>query len=1203
MSRIHGSGGSSKSSSSSPNTPPQEAANTLQSTSTARLMDAISEGVIGGLVNGLQSIYLNDTPIQNPDGSYNFQGINTDIRLGLPNQASMPGFPFVENEVSVGVEVKYGAPVVRTIINPDLDAIRIKMSVPGLTSTAPNGQIRDAVAPFKFEIQSSGGSYKLSLNNYAWVSMATNTTGSLATGIQVLLNKTLSGLSGTVQTTTLAASYRLVGSTPWITIDSRIISDTIPVGAYFGSGSILVSTTLEVDNLTPGSYEFRVDQGVLFGQNQFIPVDTVIAGKTTSPYQAAYRVVLPSGGAPWNVKITRTSPESSTIATQNAVTWATYTELIDAKLIYPNTAYIGLTVDARLFAQSVPTRAYDIYGIQIQIPSNYNPITRVYTGIWNGTFTTAYSNNPAWVLYDLLTNVRYGLGLNITAASVDKFSLYNIGQYCDEIIPDGFGGTEPRFCFNGVLNSQRDALSVVNALCSVFRGMAYWASGSITAVADGPTDPVKLVTPANVIEGMFTYSGSSLTARHTAALVTWNDPLDSYKAAIEVVEDPDGIWQFGWRQVDTIAVGCTSRGQAHRFGKWILDSEKHETETVVYKAGMDHYDVRPGDIVKVADPAYSNIQYGGRLKITAASLSGALLNEDGSNLLNEDGTRLLLDGATNLNTVLLDRPVLINIGDVLTISIVLPDGTITDKLIVNPPGLYTVIFLDSSLSTTPIAGAMWVISSANVNPRLFRVIAVKETDKHEWEVTALLHDPTKYARIEQNISLSLSSYSSFPTGPIQAPLNLAMKTYLYQAASAILSGVTLSWTAPKDSRIMNYEVFYQGPGANTYTYFGSTGGTSVDITGLPLGLYNFKVTALANSGIKSTPVILLYDLLGLAAPPSDVTNFGISVLGDAAYLSWNAVPDLDLDYYVVKFSPALGGATWGSSLAVSSNISKSASSITVPALIGTYLIKAVDTSGIESVNEAIIETTVAGLANFNSVATITDSTAFTGTKTNCTFSAGTLAMTSASMTVPGLYYFNGSGGATGSSYDLLAVYTSRLTAIINAFGSDLLNNVDLWPNIDNIENWDGADPSKWHINLQIRTTQTDPATSPVWTDWADFVVGDYTARAFQFRCYLVTYQAGITPVLTGLSVKIEMPDRVVGANSLTSLAGGSTITFTPAFRSTPAIGISGQGLLSGDRFLVTGQSASGFTVQFFNAAGTGVARVYDYIAKGFGKAS
>jgi predicted phage tail protein len=371
----------------------------------------------------------------------------------------------------------------------------------------------------------------------------------------------------------------------------------------------------------------------------------------------------------------------------------------------------------------------------VKVPSNYNPTTRAYTGAWNGSFKIAWTDNPAWCFYDLLTNARYGLGENIDPAQVDKWTLYQIARYCDQLVPDGFGGMEPRFTCNLYLQGREDAFKVINSMASIFRGMIYYADGEILFSQDAPTDAVALFSPANVIEGMFTYQGADRRARHTAVLVSWNDPGDMYRQKIEYVADPEGIARWGVVQTELLAVGCTSQGQAHRMGRWLLFTEQHESETVSFRAGMDAVRCAPGDVIKIQDPVRSGVRRSGRVV------------------------------ASTTNTLTLDAPVEMQPGISNTISVMLTDGTIHEANVAYTAGPVSTISFTPAATTAPAPGAMWVMASTALVPEQWRILSVTEVEPSIVEVNALYFNPGKFAAIENGITLDPIPSSSLNSRP------------------------------------------------------------------------------------------------------------------------------------------------------------------------------------------------------------------------------------------------------------------------------------------------------------------------------------------------------------------------------------------------------------------------------------------------------
>ena len=1190
--RMFGAGGS------KPKTPavrtPVEAKNTLQSRNIARIIDALCEGPIKGLVNGNQSIYFDDTVLENEDGTFNFEGVTVETRIGEPDQEPLAGFPYIEKEVSVGVEIKFGIPVVRTIQDPDVDFAMVKIRIPQLSKTnQKTGDVTGSSVKLNIEVRPSGGNYQSTAYGSKWQAFTSSRTAtSTATGLRFTANADVSGQAGSKINVLFTAQYKKTTSSTWITSETRSV--TVQIATKGNPGAIYkgnASASFEILNLASSQYDVCVlaeggaSKTTLVNQSELIATPLLIEGKNTSPYEIAYRIALPDGGAPWDIRVSRLTEDSDKIIVQNQTYFSSYTEVTDVKMIYPDTALVGVTVDAESFGQDVPARSYEIYGRYTLIPTNYDPDTRTYTGIWDGTFKTGWTQNPAWILMDVLIDKRAGLGQSIDQLQVDKFELYDISQYCDELVDDGFGGKEPRFQFNGIINSAREAYDVVNSVTQCFRGRSFWGTGSISFFQDRPADISKSVTPANVIDGEFKYSGAALKDRHTAVLVSWNDPQDGYRSNIAVIEDIDGINEYGWRQLDAGAFYCTSLSQATRFGKWILDTERNETETVTYRASLDHADVLPGQIIAIADPFYADVRYGGRCLET-----------------------------TTTGTVVLDKGIVLESSQAYTIYVTMPDGTLEERNVSNDSddSEQSILELDTLLPIKPIPGAVWMVSATNLKPRLFRVISIREADINEFEITALFHDPNKYDRVEKGLNIVQAPYSLFPTGPLKAPTNLTILEYLYTIGQIIKSSVTLSWTASEDTRVSYYEIYYKVDTQENYTLYRTTASTSVDIQDLSLGFYSFRVRAISGFGTPSGFLEGTKELQGLLAPPSDVQNFSINIIGGQAYLSWDPNTDLDLSYYKIKTTPNTINPSWGGSSTVIEKVSKDSVSVTLPVQAGAYLIKAVDSSDIESTNATIINTTIATVEGLNFVHLETEDPTFGGVFDRVLLAGDGLELGGTDsvddyinvdeapnfdigtrgLTTLGYYYFE-------NYFDLGSTFTSRLTPFVSATGADQYGNMDLWQDVDQIENWDGDDPGKWQTQVEISYTNDNPASSPVWSDWKPLIVGDYTARAFKWRLQLSSQQAGITPHVNQLAVQVDMPDRTEGQNDLICPTSGLNVSFAAPFREIPAVTISAQDLDEGDNYILSNKTESGFRIEFTNG-GTSISRTFDYIAKGWG---
>lgn len=794
---------------------PVEAPNTLRSASTARIIDMLGEGPIVGLVDGMRSVFLDDTPLQNADSTYNFKGVTIHTRNGDPVQGYIPGFSSVETEVDVSVQVKTTQPVVRTVSNPDVDAIRVKIRVPTLTSTSTTtGDIKGTKVKLAVDVMPASGAWK----------------------------------------------------------EQKVIE---------------------------------------------------ITGKTTSVYERQARVEM-FGEGPWNIRVRRITADSEKTTLQNETHWSTYTEITDAKLSYPDSALVGIQIDARQFGNTVPSRSYDVKGRIIRVPSNYDQETRAYSGIWNGTFKLAWTDNPAWVFYDMATHTRYGAN----QASVDKWSLYQIGQYCDELVPDGFGGTEPRFTVNTVIAEQADAIVALAQMASAFRGMVYWGTNTAVPVADMPSDPVMLVTPANVIGGDFEYSGTSLRDRHSVAAVTWNDPADNYKQQIELVEDAETVRRVGWRQTDVTAFGCTSIGQAHRLGKWILYSEQFEAETVTYSASMDHLNVRPGDIIAVSDPATAGARMGGRVV------------------------------QVGLSSLVLDAVPTTQPGSTLHLDVMLPSGVIERREVLSVSG--NSVQLTAPLSTEPLKAAMWVLSSVSLKPRLFRVSSVSEdSDGLTYQVTAAEYAADKYDHVEQGLPV----FEQPVFAGIQTPRvveGLVATDVTYRSGSGIATKLSLSWDRTDDNAL-TWSIRMRDTEDGNWDIYDNLVTPTLEIPNVTDGAtYIIECYAVSSLGRRSAePATYSYTVLGKVRPPADVTGFVSAPEGSSLKVYWDSVQDVDIKEYEVRYQDSGWGGTDPLDIAYRGPSNSFTAGPGSQAFTdNTLFVRAVDTSGNYSLQAAMLNVEV-----------------------------------------------------------------------------------------------------------------------------------------------------------------------------------------------------------------------------------------------------
>ncbi|GAB5135730.1 TPA: phage attachment tail tip protein J [Escherichia coli] len=566
--------------------------------------------------------------------------------------------------------------------------------------------------------------------------------------------------------------------------------------------------------------------------------DVTINGKTTSQYLTS--VILNNlPERPFNIRMVRETADSTTDQLQNRTLWSSYTEIIDVKQCYPNTAIVGLQVDAEQFGGQQLTVNYHIRGRIIQVPSNYDPEKRTYSGIWDGSLKPAYSNNPAWCLWDMLTHPRYGMGKRLGAADVDKWALYAIGQYCDQTVPDGFGGTEPRMTFNAYLSQQRKVWDVLGDFCSAMRCMPVWNGQTLTFVQDRPSDVVWPYTNSDVVvddNGVgFRYSFSALKDRHTAVEVNYTDPQNGWQTSTELVEDPDAILRYGRNLLKVDAFGCTSRGQAHRAGLWVIKTELLETQTVDFTLGSQGLRHTPGDIIEICDNDYAGTLTGGRiLSIDAASRT---LTLDREVILPEAGTSTvnLINGS--------GKPVRVDITahpapDRIQVS-VLPDGMET----------YGV----------------WGLSLPSLRRRLFRCVSIRENTDGTFAITAVQHVPEKEAIVDNGARfepLSGSLNSVIPPAVQHLTVEVSASDGQYMALA--------KWDTPRVVKGVRFSLrLTSGSGENSRLVTSAiTADTEHRFSGLPLGEYTLTVRAINSYGQQGEPATTTFRINAPAAPDS-----------------------------------------------------------------------------------------------------------------------------------------------------------------------------------------------------------------------------------------------------------------------------------------------------------------------------------------------
>ena len=684
-----------------------EAPNSLSSAQSLKIIDVVSEGEIAGFANGqnapFKSVFLNDTVVQNADGSFNFKGITGFFQRGTPDQSYVPGFDASERTVSVSAAVKHSTPVVRSVSDPLVSRLRVTVGVERNARVADNGD-----------------------------TLAADTS----------LTVTLAGKSGSVSQ---QVRFTEKGS-----------------GAY---------------------------------------------------YQDAVFDKLPS--VPFTVRVSRNTPDSTSDKVSNNTFFASFVEIVDAKLCYPHTAFAALHIDSDQFGSSVPRRNFLIRGLLLQVPSNYDPETRSYAGIWDGSFKTAWTNNPAWVFYDLLTRPRYStLARRLLPGQIDKWALYEIGRYCDDLVPDGFGGQEPRYVCNAYITDMKQAGELLQTLCSVFCGLPLWNGERLSVVADLDADPIALYTNANVLDGQFSYGSAALKSIHTAVQVQYLDKNDGWRTKTEYVADDEAVARYGLNIKQVTAFGCDSRGQAVRFAQWTLQTELRQQNTVTFTVGREGLKHLPWDIVQVMDNDYAGAELSGRLK----AVSG--------------------------DTATLDRPVKNAVGSMLRLPSA--DGVVSAKVTAQPAP--DTLVLDAAPAVA--AGDVWILSG-RVKPRLYRCVGIKEnTDEGTYTVTALLHDPAKYAAVDTSADFSREVHSLRRADPV----------LVHPSLHAGGGKVTLTWdNLTADGQVLSYDIKIYRDG-KLYRHIPDAASAEIVLHGLPKGSYRAEIRGRNARGVYSEPLVKAWTL-------------------------------------------------------------------------------------------------------------------------------------------------------------------------------------------------------------------------------------------------------------------------------------------------------------------------------------------------------
>jgi predicted phage tail protein len=937
-------------------------------------------------------------------------------------------------------------------------------------------------------------------------------------------------------------------------------------------------------------------------------VSNTIKGKSSSVYQKDYMITL-AGAFPVDIRVKRTTSDSSSSKLANKTFWSSYTEIIDEKFRYPNSALCFLKFDARQF-RSIPRRTYLVRGIKVRIPHNATVDTTThigritYSGLFNGTLGAAtFTNDPAWLLYTLLTDTRFGAG--IPESSLDVFDFYSISQYCNTLVPDGKGGQEPRFSCNMVINTRKEVYSVIQELTNLFRGISYYGAGTLVLNQDRPTDPSYQIGPSNVVNGEFLYSGTALKTRHTCATVAYQSYEDLGEVKYEYVEIADQVSKYGVVNKDIRAIGCYSQGQAHRLGKWLLLTEANLTETVSFSISLDSgLILRPGTVIDLADPVKAGTRRSGRISSATT-------------------TQITIDSTTDLSVSLTESP---------TISVMMPTGLVETKSIETI--VDTVITVNGSFSEAPNAQSVFLIQTNDVQSQQYRVVSVVEGEDGTYAVTALQYNESIYDAVEQNLNLTQRDISNLSAAP-DPVTNITGSEYLYQEGQGIHVGFNLSWTSPSQG-VAEYQVAYRIDDDN-YTEI-TTLSPSASLLSLKPGTLQVKINSLSFIGKSSTIAEAEFNILGKTALPANVQNLSIEFISaNSARLKWDQTVDLDVKVggkvHVRHSSLTDGTATFSNSVDLINAIAGSSTDVVVPLLEGEYIVKFADDGGRLSADDTSVivdlPDSLGKLLVKNHREDQQTPLPFQGTHVDTFYSDQYDALTLdgddlidsvADFDAITVMDFLGDIKSLGT-YTFLDTLDLGLTLdavelqrrfVTRAFlPADTVDSrtalIDTWSDID------GGAVNNVNAELYVRSTNDDPSGSPTYGNWIPFNSGTFKGRAFQFKAELSSSKIDENILVDELGYKIELNPRFDQSNA--AIASGTStksVTFEkPFFVGTaatggvnaflPSVGITVQNLGADERFNVSNVSSTGFDIDVLNASNVNVDRSFTYTANGYGK--
>lgn len=1135
----------------------------------------------------ISDIKIGETPLSQ------FSDVEIETREGYDTDAPLTLYSnsVLQNDMDVRLLHADGY-AVRTTEN-DADEISVDITLPqGLLKFSKNGTKKATDVQIEIQYAPAGtGNWSAGAKNHQSIPAQTITLtakpsayagfggGNVVTRIDRIVLDAASGLASVLTGTTFrtgldagapSAPILPPGQISLALVERRSndadivpadrISDTRTTSTFQGAGNFAVS---------PGGSADQVS--VATGGLAFAGVS--LTGKQSAAIRKSVSFRVPRGQ--YDVRVRRLTPDAVDDNTFDTTVW---TALRTVRHKNP-----------------VNMRGIAVSALRIKATDQLNGVIDRFNGVvhsvlpdWNGSaWVPQVTSNPA----ALFRHILQGSG-NARALSDSRIDAARLEQWHENCAAAGHE-------FNGIIDYDVSVREALQDVAAAGRASPTLLDGKWAVIEDRPQNvPVQHFTPHNT----FGFQGRKAFDEVPQALrARFINRAKGWLQDERLVYDDGYSAETATRYETLDLTGITDAEQAWKAGRYHIATARLRPESYSFYCDLEHIVCTRGDLIRFTHD------------VPMFGLSSARI------------TAVIKDGG-NVTGVTLNDSIVMESGKSYALRIRKADGGSVVKTLATVSGRYTSVNFSAAFSESEgIENGNLVMFGESGQESVELVVrAIEPQNNLNARITCVdaapeIHNADKGAIPAFNSHISLPADLSTPPAPILAQIQSGEECLIRHTDGSLTTRILVTLTAPAVAEPLSARVLIRAQDETDYHLAEVTAqsATQISITDVTeQETYDIQIRYVTSAGVHSAPLdILGHRVSGTDGIPSDVQDFNMNILGDTAHLSWSAARDVDLGHYTLRFSPQTAGISWSNAIDIISSIPRGTTSVSVPAAAGTYLIKAVDTGGRVSQNAAIIVSDVAGLAGYNAVLDIADEPAFSGTHELTDLLDGALALGgadsidewpdidavestdlgNAGLSSAGIYYF-------AQHADLGAVYTSRLTADLSVMGLDLSNGIDAWTDIDSREDWDDdIDPALWSAALQLRTTADDPSGAPVWSSWASFVVGDYTARAFEFRLVLTSAAAFVTPAVSMLRVHVDMPDRTAAGRDILSLADGSTIAFSTPFRAVPAIAVTAYDMQTGDYYAITSPTASGFDIRFFNAGGSGIARSFDYLAKGYGE--